>query len=329
MWPQLIRQMFDWCESHGVDLPNKADIEHLLNVKSDLLNAANALRRNMSEESERQFFAEVFLRPDLKLTDIHRALARLPFVGIATTNYDPLLEKAYSETHPAESLNVFTYKDHQELGTALNTKRYFVLKAHGTAERPDTIVLDTRDYARLIYASEGYRTFLRAMFLHRTVLFLGFSMTDPDLLSLLAELKVIFNGSVPTHYALMDVSGTTQTEQDLLQENYGVQIIPYIPSSSDHPEVEEFVARLSEKVTQTAVWYQTDELRKAAEVDDPHYRVVVTSDRELILKERYSGAAQERPLNFKITVTKKGHEASNALRPPANRWTSRARISFR
>jgi hypothetical protein len=32
-------------------------------LKSDLLNAANALRRNMSDDRERQFFAEVFLRP--------------------------------------------------------------------------------------------------------------------------------------------------------------------------------------------------------------------------------------------------------------------------
>jgi hypothetical protein len=134
-------------------------------------------------------------------------------------------------------------------------------------------------------------------------------MTDPDLLSLLQELKVIFEGSVPTHYALIDVSGTTQTEQDLLHANYGVKVIPYLPSSPDHPEVKEFLVGLRKRVTQTAVWYQTEELRKAAEINDPHYRVVATSDRELIVKERYSGAAKERPLNFSITVTREGHKA--------------------
>ena len=308
-WAQLVPMMMEWCERHGVNLPNKADIEHLHNVKSDAIIAANALRRNMGENKYRQFFADVFLRPDLKPTEVHQALARLPFVGMTTSNYDPVLENSYREAHPGEQFSIFTYKDHQELGTALNTKRFFVLKAHGTAERPETIVLDTRDYGRLIYNSPSYRTFLRAMFLHRTVLFIGFGMTDPDLLSLLGELKVIFEGSVPTHYALMDVRGTMHTEQDLLHENYGVKVIPYIPSSPDHPEVKEFLVRLNERVAQTAVWYQTDELRKAAEIDDPHYRVVVTSDRDLIVKERYSGAAKERPLNFPITVTKEGHEA--------------------
>jgi hypothetical protein len=313
-WPQLVPVMIHWCEKHRVELQNKADIEHLYKVKADPVMAANALRRDMGEDNYRQFFADVFLRPDLKPTEVHQALARLPFVGMATSNYDPALENSYREAHPAERFSVFTYKDHQELGTALNAKRYFVLKAHGTAERPETIVLDTGDYGRLIYNNPGYRPFLRAMFLHRTVLFLGFSMTDPDLLSLLQELKVIFEGSVPTHYALMDVSATTKTEQDLLHDNYGVKVIPYIPSSPDHPEVKEFLGLLQERVTRTAVWYQTEELRKAAEIDDPHYRVVATSDRELIVKEKYNGAAEERPLKFSVTVTKEGHKAIQRTR---------------
>src|SRR5947209_6495936 len=226
-WPQLIRQMIDWCESHGISLPNKADIEHLLNVKTDLLAAANALRAKMGDDKYHQFFGEVFLRPNLKPTEVHKLLAKLPFVGAATTNYDPLLEGGYREIHPGESFDVFTHADHKQLGTALNAKRYFVLKAHATIERPDTIVLDTKDYGGLIYASKGYRTFLHAMFLQRTILFLGFSMTDPDLLALLRELKVIFKGHIPTHYALMDARGVTQTELEQFEENYGVKIIPY------------------------------------------------------------------------------------------------------
>jgi hypothetical protein len=308
-WPQLVPAMIEWCEKHAIDLPNKADIEQLYKVKSDPVMAANALRRDMGEDNYRQFFADVFLCPDLKPTEVHQALALLPFRGTATSNYDPALENAYRDAHPAEQFSVFTYKDHQELGTALNTKRYFVFKPHGTAERPETIVLDTSDYGRLIHNSPGYRTFLHAMFLNNTVLFIGFSMTDPDLLNLLQELKVIFEGNVPTHYALMDVTGTTQTEQELLEENYGVKVMPYIPSTPDHPEVKEFLDRLQKKVTQTAVWYQVEELQKAAEIDDPHYRVVATSDGELIVKERYDGAAEERPLTLSFTLTKEGQEA--------------------
>ncbi|MGA9998094.1 MAG: SIR2 family protein [Pyrinomonadaceae bacterium] len=308
-WPQLIRQMIDWCESQGISLPDKADIEYLLDDKKDLLAAANALRAKMGDDKYRQFLSEVFLRPDLKPTEVHDILAKIPFVAAATTNYDSLIEDGYRNVHPGQSFEVFAHDDHEQLGTALNAKKYFVLKAHGTVERPETIILDSKDYDRLFFKSEGYRTFLRAMFLHRTVLFLGFSMTDPELLFLLRELKAIFDGHTPTHYALVEVSQTRQIEWEQFEEQHGVKIIPYIRSADDHPEVKSFLDELSEKVTQNAIWYQIEEARKAAKDDDPNYQVVFTTDGEFILKERYPGAAEKHPLTHTLTVKGEGKKA--------------------
>lgn len=308
-WPQLIRQMIDWCESQGISLPNKADIEYLLDNKKDLLAAANALRAKMGDDKYRQFLSEVFLRPDLEPTEVHEILAKIPFVAAATTNYDSLVEDGYRKVHPGQSFEVFAHDDHEQLGTALNAKKYFVLKAHGTVERPETIILDSKDYDRLFFKSKGYRTFLRAMFLHRTVLFLGFSMTDPELLFLLRELKAIFDGHTPTHYALVEVSQTRQIEWEQFEEEHGVKIIPYIRSADDHPEVKSFLNELSEKVTQNAIWYQIEEARKAARDDDPNYQVVFKTDGELILKERYEGAAEKHPLKHTLTVKGEGKKA--------------------
>jgi hypothetical protein len=317
-WPRLIRLMIDWCDSHGIALPNRADIESLLS-EGKLLNAADALRAKTGDDKYHQFLQEIFLRPGLKPTEVHKILAKIPFVGAATTNYDPLVEEGYRETHPGESANVFTQVDYEQLGTALHAKRYFVLKAHGTIERPETIVLGTKDYSRLIHRSEGYRTFLRAMFLHRTVLFIGFSMTDPELLLLLGELKELFEGNTPTHYALMDVSNTTETEREQFEENYRVKIIPYTPSAVDHPEVKDFLTELDQKVAQQAPWYLAEELRKVAETDDPHYRAVVNSDSEFTIKEKYDGAAEDNPFKISTTLkfdttTPEGKEAHEAMK---------------
>jgi hypothetical protein len=310
-WPQLIRQMIDWCDSHGISLSNKSDIESFLK-EGKLLQAADALHAKMGDDKYHQFLKEVFLRPDLKPTEVHKILVKIPFTSAGTTNYDSLIEDGYREARPGESITVFTQVDHEQLGTALHAKRYFVLKAHGSIERPGTIVLGFKDYSRLIHRSEGYRTFLRTMFLDRTVLFLGFSMTDPELLLLLEELKEIFEGKTPIHYALMDVSKTTQTEQEQFEENYRVKIIPYTPSAVDHPEVKSFLTELGEKVTQQAIWYQMEEARKAAEDDDPNYQVVFTTDGEFIIKERYPGAAEKNPLKFSVTI--KGREAIEAVK---------------
>ena len=225
-----------------------------------------------------------------------------------------LLKQSTAAKHrPEPALNLRFYSKNS------HAKRFFVLKAHGTIERFETIVLGWKDYNRLIHASEGYRTFLRALFINRTVLFLGFSMTDPELLLLLGGLKEVFKGHTPTHYALMDVSDTTQTEQDQFEENYGVKIIPYTPSAVVHPEVRSFLIELGEKVTQQAVWYQAEELRKAAETDDPHYRAVFTSENEFIIKEKHEGAAEAHPLKVSTTLkfdktTPEGKEAHEAMK---------------
>ncbi|MCA1576386.1 MAG: SIR2 family protein [Acidobacteria bacterium] len=310
-WFQLIRQMADWCEKHGVHLSNKADIEHLISVKKDLLAAADAMQTEMGEDSYRQFMVEVFLRPDLKPTEVHEIVAKIPFVGAATTNYDSLVEESFRQTRPQEPVRVFTQVDYEQLGTALQAKEFFVLKAHGTIERIETIVLGRRDYNRLIHASQGYRTFLRALFINRTVFFLGFSMTDPDLLLLLGELNEIFQGHSPTHFALMDVTSATQTEQEQFLEHYRVNIIPYVPSTDAHLEVKSFLIELNEKVHQQAVWYRIGEARKVIEDEDPNYAVIFTTENKLIVKAKHPDASKVAPLTFKISA--EGEDA-DALR---------------
>jgi hypothetical protein len=56
-----------------------------------------------------------------------------------------------------------------------------VFKVHGDINISGSIVLSNRDYARLLYLSPGYRSFLEAVFSSYTVLFVGFGGNDPDL----------------------------------------------------------------------------------------------------------------------------------------------------
>jgi hypothetical protein len=311
-WPQLIQQMIYWCPSQGINLPNKTDIEHLLNVRKNLPDAVAALRAKMGNNKYCQFLEEVFLHPNLRPTEVHKILSRIPFAGAITTNYDALVEEGYKEVHPGETFPVFTHVDYEHLGTVLNTKKYFVLKAHGTIERPETIILDSADYKKLIHRSPGYRTFLHALFLDRTVLFLGFSMTDRELLLLLEGLNEIFDGHTPTHYALMDVRDTLPTEQELFEENFSVKVIPYTPSAVNHPEVKSFLIELLEKMRRQAFSQQKEQAREAARGKDPHYDVFFTTDDQFFIKEKYPGAAEEKPLTLSFTV--KGREAVEAVK---------------
>jgi hypothetical protein len=208
------------------------------------------------------------------------------------------------------------------LGLALNSKEFFVLKAHGTIERPETIVLTEKDYATLIHNSPGYRTFLKALFLDRTVLFLGFGLNDPELRLLLEELREIFDGHTPHHYALLDVSGTTETEQKNFEAHYGVRIIPYLPSATDHPEVIEFlqeiIAKLPKHILAHTLTYGLTAAKNVLE-SDSHYKWIMNTEKEFTLREKFDGASKEKPLKITTefrfdTKEPEGREAHEAFK---------------
>lgn len=109
--------------------------------------------------------------------EIHRLLSRLPVNEIWTTNYDQLLERAC----PGASV-VISDDDVRLIGTVERT----IIKMHGSIDagpprswaRPPVL---TRTHYET-YEDDWPRTWalLRASYLSRTMLFLGFSFTDPN-----------------------------------------------------------------------------------------------------------------------------------------------------
>lgn len=109
--------------------------------------------------------------------EIHRLLSRLPVNEIWTTNYDQLLERAC----PGASV-IVSDEDIRSMGTAERT----IIKMHGSIDAgpprswAQPPVLTRTDYET--YEDNRPRTWalLRASYLSRTMLFLGFSFTDPN-----------------------------------------------------------------------------------------------------------------------------------------------------
>ena len=78
----------------------------------------------------------------------------------------------------------------------LRNNQFFVFKVHGDVNLPGSIILSNRDYARLLYLSPGYRSFLETVFASYTVLFVGFGGADPDLNGVVDRLSIIYERSV-------------------------------------------------------------------------------------------------------------------------------------
>lgn len=111
------------------------------------------------------------------IAQIHRLLSRLPLQEIWTTNYDQLIERAC----PGSAV-VLKDDDVRTIGTLDRT----IIKMHGSIDAGPprswgrVPILTRTDYET--YEDNFPRTWalLRASYLSRTMLFLGFSFTDPN-----------------------------------------------------------------------------------------------------------------------------------------------------
>jgi WD40 repeat protein len=191
---------------------------------------------------------EVFQQSKPKPTDAHRLLPSIPFSSVLTTNYDRLLEKVYEDSYKDASFHSFTHRDYPELAMAIRRGEFYLLKLHGTIDRIETIVLGSSDYREAMYRNPAYRQFLKTLFSTKTILFLGFGLTDPDFNFLLEELKTTFNDYIGPHYALMNSIEATPLKWQRFEKDYHIKILPYTPSGPHHPKVIEFLAKLTEQV---------------------------------------------------------------------------------
>lgn len=132
-----------------------------------------------SRERLEQHILDSTLAVGVDVTDSHRALARLAVDQVWTTNYDPLIERA-----DRAALIICSDRDVQSIGTARKT----IIKMHGsikpsgpTAQWDAPPVITRSDYET--YEDKHHRLWalLRASYLSRTLLFLGFSFADPNI----------------------------------------------------------------------------------------------------------------------------------------------------
>jgi hypothetical protein len=138
----------------------------------------------------KQHIMDVMLADAPTPTATHRGLRRLPVDQIWTTNYDPLIEtvgSARTDSPEERSLPAVTVIASDEDIRLIGSSRKSVIKMHGSISpgRPPSWasepVLTRSDYEN--YETNRPRTWalLRAAYLSRTLLFLGFSFADPNI----------------------------------------------------------------------------------------------------------------------------------------------------
>lgn len=145
-------------------------------------------------------------------SETHDLLARLPTNLHYTTNFDELLESSLRTQGRYFDLIV---SDHT--ARVYTERRGLQLrKIHGTLSQPDTLVITRDDYTRFTYENTLILEVMRADLRQSTFLFVGYSMTDPDFISIYESVLLSMGRMRQTHYFCV-ASLTEFEEQDLRQ----------------------------------------------------------------------------------------------------------------
>ncbi len=101
----------------------------------------------------------------------HALLASMPIREFVTLNYDQLLEGAARDA--GAPLTVIPHG-------RVKAKDRWLLKLHGSVDRPKDIVITAQDYAGFDEWRAAFRGVIEAQLITRHMLFVGFGMTDPN-----------------------------------------------------------------------------------------------------------------------------------------------------
>lgn len=107
-------------------------------------------------------------------------LQRSTIEGVITTNYDSIIDSLFPEFSVFSGQDELLFHEPQGIGE--------IYKIHGSCADPESLVLDASDYERFKKRNVYLAAKLLTIFVEHPIIFLGYSLTDPDVQEILTSI---------------------------------------------------------------------------------------------------------------------------------------------
>lgn len=223
-WTQLVERMKDRLLDAAVAGSDTDSLWEFFSEQSPL-DCAQLFRQLMGDVAyfdflRRQYGTDGF--DDWDVTEAHRALAEMPLRLLFTTNYDGIIEDAYRRRGKRIEVSHSAGEYDDDRDSAMRTGAVHLVKLHGTIEHPETIVLTRTDYCKARHERGKMLTHLLDKFKHASFLFVGFSLSDPNINLILDDARYERKQQLPVSYVVQ--SGRDRI-RDLYLQSLGVNTI--------------------------------------------------------------------------------------------------------
>lgn len=208
-------------------------IEDRLTCKDYLL-ALQAIYDKCDPGEYGKYLQDTYLRSEFQASNVHKAIKKIDSKIVITTNFDKIYDNLCNE----QGYIVINYEKTKAIVQNIKSPNNLIIKAHGTIEDVENIIFTASQYYNKQEKHPEFYELLYSLFLTHTVVFIGYSLNDPDINLILQYLHNSANVNSP-HY-LVKHKGTPDQLRKHWKETYNVQIIEYGDGFDDfEPAIEE------------------------------------------------------------------------------------------
>lgn len=217
---------------------DKKFVEEMIKKQNYLL-ALQAIADLCDSGEYSNYLKKQYMRGKYKPSRVHELIKDLDSKIVVTTNFD----KLYEELCNGQEYSTFDYTNTRSIIGSIKAPENVIIKAHGTIDDTEKLIFTAKQYYQ---AQENYPEFyhlMTALFLTHTVVFLGYSLNDPDINLLLQFLHNTANSSCP-HY-MIDKKGNKSQLVKHWKDTYNVSLLEY---GDDYSCLESSLEELRDRV---------------------------------------------------------------------------------
>lgn len=221
-WGQLLENL-----SQGLAKKVDQELVSKLVRKDKLLDAAQIItdgivRADLNAELRRVFQ----IRPPPH-SELYNTLLQFDLKTVVTTNYDEFLEKNFDHfSGGVAAYNVLKHTS-RDLLDQLRSPQRTIIKMHGCITEVNDLILDRMSYFSARHTNHGFFATLSALMMTNTILFVGYSLSDPDLQIILENIHGPTN-SAHGHYCLLPKL-EHRSMVGAIKGSYNIKCIEYPP----------------------------------------------------------------------------------------------------
>jgi Sir2- and TIR-associating SLOG family/SIR2-like domain len=246
-WKELLR---DIGEELGVSSADVSDLAALAQWHIRRSSGATKIRQVIRKE----------IGIEHAIPDTLDIIARLPVRHIWTTNYDRLIERAFSALgRPLDPISAAA-----DLALKPRAGAVRLYKMHGTVDRLDDLVISTDDYELFRNRRGAFLPLLQAHLSSLSMLFVGLSFTDPNVRHVLSLIREAFTETPPEHFVIVrpphrsDYRNANEYKARLTQhelwaddlQRYGLRAVEI----ASYDEVPHLLKEVERKLADRRVW---------------------------------------------------------------------------